>query len=70
MSGWLSAETPSYIKFILEDLELFSDGRITTHGSKCTHTLEEPGAWWVVDIGGPYNVQNVTITNRAENLGE
>ena len=22
------------------------------------------------DIGGPYNVQNVTITNRAENLGK
>ena len=43
---------------------------MTTHGSKCTHTLEEPGAWWVVDIGGPYNVQNVTITNRADNLGE
>ena len=42
-----------------------SDGRLTTEGSRCTHTLQEPGAWWVVDIGGPYNVRNVTITKQS-----
>ena len=51
---------------------LFSDGlknNTALSGSDlkpCAHTEREGGAWWMVDLGGTYNITHVEITNREE----
>ena len=35
-------------------------------GASCTHTQSQPGAWWMVDLGGNANIDHVKITNRAD----
>ena len=44
------------------------DGNTNTHygGASCTHTKNEQGAWWEVDLGGDKSLHNVEITNRAD----
>lgn len=35
-----------------------------------THTLAEPGAWWMVDLGAVYNIGSVRLWNRTDCCGE
>ena len=41
------------------------DGDLETNACCCTHTKQEAGAWWLVDLGATYSVKTVNITNKA-----
>ncbi|GMH44704.1 hypothetical protein BSKO_12656 [Bryopsis sp. KO-2023] len=32
----------------------------------CTHTRKQKNPWWQVDLGGPYQITRVVITNRGD----
>ena len=46
------------------------DENLSTHISTCTHTLDDAGAWWVVDIGSTHRINSVVITNRGHCCGK
>ena len=33
--------------------------------NSCSHTLEEKGAWWQVDLQSVYLIREVVLTNRV-----
>ena len=45
-----------------------TDGKSNTgcHHKSCTHTKSEQSPWWRVDLGKPYPVSGVQITNRGD----
>ena len=35
-------------------------------GGSCSHTNTQYGAWWRVDLGQPYPIDKVKLTNRGD----
>ena len=49
------------------------DGNLANNwedGDLCSHTAEDPEAWWAVDLQGTYTLDYVTLTNRNDEFGK
>ena len=49
------------------------DGNLANNwggGDPCSHTAEDPQAWWAVDLQDTYTLDYVTLTNRDDKYGK
>ena len=62
-----ATQSSTYFSRSLFDAQHAIDRNFSTYiasGAKCSHTLDEPGAWWQVDLKNQFEIKKVAVTTR------